>query len=132
MVSSHVPGTHAVISMASWADLVHRGKTITRRGNDPTLSPASGRRRRGRVLLDEVLPLQLDPKLRRDRRPHGCHIGDYLRLGMRTDEQRRGAGRRRRELKRSGSQIGANCAATARSLSRFSMYWRGMFQDVLP
>jgi hypothetical protein len=46
----------------------------------------SGHRRRGRVLLDEVLPLQLGPELRRDRRLHGAHIGEDLRLGMRADD----------------------------------------------
>ena len=39
-------------------------------------------RRRRRVLIDEVLPLQLGPELRRNRRLHGAHIGKDLRLGM--------------------------------------------------
>src|SRR6185437_16505827 len=72
---------------------------------------------------------QLGPKLRWNRRLHGAHIGKDLGLGMRADDQSHGNVWRRRELKRSGSQIGA---ATARSLSRFSMYWRGIFQDVSP
>src|SRR6266581_3039405 len=64
------------------------------------------RRKHGRVLLDKVLPLQLGPKLRRNRRLDRAHIGKDLRLGMRAEDQRRGDVRRRRELKRSGSQIG--------------------------
>ena len=48
--------------------------------------PASRQRRRGRVMIDEVLPLQLGPELRRNRRLHGAHIGEDLRLGMRADD----------------------------------------------
>ena len=69
-------------------------------------------------MLDKVLPLQLGPKLRRDRRLHGAHVGEDLRLGMRADNQHRGDVRRRRELKRSGSQIGAELRRhSAQSLS---------------
>jgi len=71
------------------------------------LNPIVEDRGRGRVLLDEVLPLQFGPKLRRDRRLHGAHIGEDLRLGMRADDQRGGDVGRRRELERSRSQIGA-------------------------
>ncbi len=45
----------------------------------------SGRCRRRHVLFDEFLPLQLNPKLRRDCRLHRAHIGEDLRLGMRAD-----------------------------------------------
>jgi hypothetical protein len=50
---------------------------------------------------------------------------------MRADDQGRGDVQRRRELKRRGSQIGAELRRhSAQPL--FSMYWRGMFQDILP
>jgi hypothetical protein len=49
---------------------------------------------------------------------------------MRADDDHRGDVRCRRELKRSSSQNGAELPPR-RSLSRFSMYWWGMFQDVL-
>jgi hypothetical protein len=92
--------------------------------------PVSRHRRRGRVLIDEVLPLQLGPELWRDRRLHGAQIGEDLRPGMRADDHHRGdVGAV--ETKRSGSQIGAELPPRRASLSRFSMYWRGMFQDVL-
>ena len=48
--------------------------------------PASRQRSRGRVMIDEVLPLQLGPELWRNRRLHGAHIGEDLRLGMRADD----------------------------------------------
>ena len=82
------------------------------------LNPIVENRRRGRVLFDEVLPLKLGPKLRRDCRLHGTHIGEDLRLGMRADDQRHRNVWRGREL-------------NWRSLSRFSMYSWGMFQGRL-
>src|ERR1700730_16802223 len=71
------------------------------------LTPIVENRGRGRVLLDELLPLQFGPKLRRDRRLHGAHIGEDLRLRVRAKDQCCGNVRRVRELKRSASQIDA-------------------------
>ncbi len=112
-LTGRVPEAHTVVTIGTWVILgSHHQKMATqvaRAGNDfrHARQSASGGRRRGRVLLDEVLPLQLQPKLGRDRRLQGGHIGEDLRLGMRADEQRRGDVRRHRELKRSSSQVGA-------------------------
>jgi hypothetical protein len=53
---------------------------------------------------------------------------------MRADDQSHGNVWRRRELKRSGSQIGAELRRhSAQPLSLLDMmYWGGIFQDVSP
>src|SRR5580704_1514314 len=63
----------------------------------------SGRRRR--VLLDELLSLQLDPKLGRNSCLHRGHVGENLLFAARPDNQSRGDVRGRGKMERRGSKV---------------------------
>ena len=54
--------------------------------------------RRWRVWFDELLSLQLDPKLRRNFGLHRGHIGENLFFAVRPDDQSRGDVRGRGEM----------------------------------